>query len=50
MKVIETLKKYFERDGGRKLTMDELKDLKPSERRELAELAAVELGIPLEKS
>jgi len=41
---VEAIKKFFEANGGRKLTMVELQALKPEERAELAQLCAVELG------
>lgn len=42
MGVVQVLKQFF---GG--INMDELKDLSKEERRELAELAALELGVAL---
>jgi len=39
------LKKFFEVPGGRVLGMEELKPLPPADREELADLAAVELGL-----
>ena len=39
------IKRFFESDGGRKVTMEEMKQLE--ERGELAGLAAQELGVEL---
>jgi hypothetical protein len=48
---VQALKAFFEADGGRPLTLEELKKLTSEERRELAELAAKAMGIELaEKS
>ncbi len=47
MKAIRT---FFESDGGRKVSMDEMKALTVEDRKELAELAAKELGVELEAS
>ena len=47
MKAIRT---FFESDGGRKVTMDEMKALTSEERKELAELSAATLGVELEAS
>jgi len=44
---IEVIKTFFEKDGGRKVQMAELKALSQDEREELASLAAKELGFPL---
>ena len=45
---IKALKTFFESDGGRRLTMDELKELSKEERAELIALAAIELGVEIE--
>jgi hypothetical protein len=51
MKAIPALKKYFESEPhGRKLTMDELKEMDKAERRELGQLACVELGEEFEEA
>lgn len=44
MKAIRT---FFEADGGRKMTMDELKALSKEEREYLATEAAKQLGVEL---
>lgn len=50
MKTVGVLKAFFESDPyGRKITMEELKDLGKDERRELAVLAARELDVELEE-
>ncbi|MDD5510870.1 MAG: hypothetical protein PHI12_08670 [Dehalococcoidales bacterium] len=41
---ITAIKSYFEADGGRKVTLEEVKNLSKVERDELAQLAAKELG------
>ena len=45
---IKAIKVYFEADGGRRVSLNELKALSSKERTELAELAAKELGVELE--
>ncbi|GEM_PF-5334260 len=37
------IKKFFEANGGRKVSLEELKSLTDAERKELGELAAIEL-------
>lgn len=44
---IKAIKVYFEQDDGRRVSLDELKTLSLKDRQELAELAAVELGVKL---
>ena len=44
---VQVLKTFFEADAGRPLSVTELKELTPAERRELAEMAAKTLGIEL---
>jgi len=44
---VKAIKLFFEKDGGRKVTVQELKDLSQADRQELAELAAKELGVEL---
>ena len=44
----QAIKTFFEADGGRKVSMDELKALSTDERNELATLAASELGETLD--
>lgn len=41
---IEAIKTFFEKDGGRKITMEELKALSVDERAELGKLCAAALG------
>jgi hypothetical protein len=49
MKVVACLKAFFESEPhGRKITMDELRDLSKEERQELATLAAEALEVELE--
>ncbi len=43
------IKRYFETDGGRNVTLQEIKDLPPEDRDELGPLAAKELGLELKK-
>lgn len=52
MKAIPALKKFFDDGGphGRKLTMEELKDLSKEDRQELGQLACIELGEEFEPS
>ena len=40
----QAIKKFFEADGGRRLSMEELKALTHEERQELGELSAKALG------
>ena len=49
MTSIQAIKTFFEADGGKRVTMDELKKVPKDDRAELAELAAVELGVELSK-
>lgn len=49
MSRIAAIRKYFERDGGRKLSMDELRMLTTQDRHELGQLAARELGVTLDQ-
>ena len=44
MNNIEAIKTYFEADGGRKVTMTELKELTAADRAELGKLCAEKLG------
>ncbi len=48
MKKITCIKEYFERNGGRQVSLEELKALSDKDRQELAELAAREMGVELE--
>lgn len=58
MKAVQAIKKFFERpdaftvseEGGRKLTIPELKELSSEDKRELGQLAAAELGETFEES
>ena len=47
MSSVRAIKTFFELDGGREVTMTELKDLGAEARTELGALAAVELGVEL---
>jgi len=47
MSRIKAIKTFFEKDGGTKVTMGELKDLSKDDREELARLAAAELGVEI---
>ena len=47
---IEAIKLFFESNGGRKVTMEELKVLKASDRDELGTLCAERLGLKLKAS
>jgi hypothetical protein len=42
------IKTFFEKDGGRKITMQELKDCSPADRQELGKLAAEQLGVTIQ--
>lgn len=44
------LKEFFENDGGRKLGMDEMKQLTAEDRKELSALARKALGYPAEEA
>lgn len=44
---LQALKQFLTKDGGRPLTMDEIKALSSDERRELCEMASKELGVEL---
>lgn len=44
---IEILRAFFEADGGRKLTVAEMKPLTKEARGELVALAAAALGVPV---
>jgi hypothetical protein len=51
MKNVTAIKTYFEQDPhGRKVTIEELKALKPAEREELGKLACIELGVEHESA
>lgn len=41
---VEAIKKFFEKDGGKKITMPDLKNLSTEERQELADLCRAELA------
>ena len=45
---VKAIKTFFEKDGGRKVSVSELKALSPTERKELGILAAQALGLELE--
>jgi hypothetical protein len=46
---VKAIKLFFEADGGRKVTVPELKSLTEQDRQELAELCAAELGKKLQE-
>jgi hypothetical protein len=48
MKPLECIRKFFEGNGGRTVTVAEVKALSGEERKMLAALAAKELGVELE--
>ena len=48
MSNIEAIKTFFEKDGGRKIAMDELKALTSQERYDLAVLCAEALSLKLD--
>jgi hypothetical protein len=49
MKTVQALKAFFEPDPhGRKVTMEELKDLEKDARRELAAMACAEMDVELD--
>jgi len=45
MNRIQTIQAYFAMNGGRPVTLQEMKALTPEDRKELAELAAKEMGL-----
>lgn len=47
---IKAIKLFFEADGGRKVTMEELKELNNEERREIGRMCADELGVELDNA
>jgi hypothetical protein len=47
MSKYQAIRAYFEQDGGRKVTMEELKALGKENADELAGLCAIELGVTL---
>lgn len=44
---VQAIKAFFEQDGSRRITMDELKALSPTERQDLGQLCALALGVEL---
>jgi len=50
MSRIKAIKTFFEMDGGRKVSMAELKKLSSGDKDELGMLACIELGCELEAS
>ncbi len=48
MSPVKAIRTFFEADGGRKVNMEELKTLPLEDRRELAALAAAQLGVELD--
>jgi hypothetical protein len=49
MTPLKAVRTFFEQDGGRKLTMDEIKALTPEDRFELSELAGKALGVEINR-
>lgn len=47
MTPLRAIKTFFEQDGGRKLGIEELKQLTTEDKAELAKLAAMELSVEL---
>lgn len=47
---MQAIKTFFESEGGRKVTMEEMKALTPEDRTELAELAARALRVELKQT
>lgn len=47
---VAAIKRFFEAEGGRKVTMSELKNLTNDDKQELGNLAAVELGCEIVES
>jgi len=47
---VRAIKTFFEMDGGRKVDMQELKDLTTADREELGRLAGIELGVEIVSS
>jgi hypothetical protein len=45
---VKAIKEFFELDGGRKVTMSEMRQLSTEERRELGRLCAEALGKAIE--
>lgn len=48
MTTIAAIKAFFEADGGRKISMDEMRALTSDERAELGQLCAKALGVELD--
>ena len=46
--MVAAIKRYFEADGGRPVTMTEFRELSSEARQELGEMAAKALGMELE--
>lgn len=44
---VQSIKRYFEADGGRPVGMQEFRALTPADRQELAEMCAKALGVEL---
>lgn len=44
---VQAIKRYFEVDGGRKVTMDEFRALSATERSELAAMCAAALSLEI---
>jgi hypothetical protein len=45
---VKAIKEFFEADGGRKVTMSEMRELSTSERNELGQMCAEALGKEIE--
>lgn len=50
MTAIKAIKTYFEKDGSRKVDMNEMKNLPPADRHELGKLACEALGETFEEN
>jgi hypothetical protein len=50
MTKMQAIRTFFESDGGRKVTMQEMKDLTAEDRNELATAAAERLGVTLKEA
>ena len=47
MSAVQAIKVFFEKDGGRKIEMSELKELAPEQRAEVGALCCAALGVEL---
>lgn len=44
---VKAIREFFERDGGRKVSMDEFRALSTEDRKELGSLCAQQLGVEI---